>query len=168
MWTRRLDEMRVDPSDEVEVEEIVAPSFAESTGLVHLGTGRSRSVFGLDEDRVIKLSIEPNNEANLFECTTWLRNKGDPDRARWLAPVLDCADDGTWLVMQRAQRAASEQVGRLLRSPKIHDLHDLGVGDWRHVDQWGVLNGQLRLVDYGGGYGDPEDLAAIKARLLEY
>lgn len=85
-------------------------------------------------------------ECNLLERERW-RHRHKLDIDRWLCPVLACADDGSWLVMQRAEIDHNEK--RVPQHPPaVRKLKDTG------AKNWGRLAGQPVLVDYG--YPEPQ------------
>lgn len=165
-WLSLSETLGVALDGDFEVEEELVPAFTRETGMDLLGCGVTRCVFALDEDRVIKLGADETWQANIFECQFWLQNKDDPARAKWLAPVLDCADDGSWLVMQRAEPVDRRCVSELISGPDRYELYGWAQ-DWMHPMQWGELpDGRMVLVDYGWPGGDAEALRQLKRRLM--
>jgi hypothetical protein len=168
LWRDLFEDLGVNPEDDVDVDEIVALAFERKTGLRHLGSGVSRSVFEFGDGRVLKLSISPYLKygANQCECGIWITEGATPAGSRWLAPVLDCASDGSWLIMERAEPASPSDVEPILTGPSSHshELAGLGVEDWRHHGQWGRIRGDLKLVDYGSCQRRYE-LESIKRKL---
>lgn len=155
-WGTVFEDLDLDWSDEWEAEDQAAPEFARRTGLEFLGAGNTRAVFALDEQRVLKVAFmgDAGNEANLYECERWLTNSADPDLGadarRWLAPVLACASGGEWLVMRRAKPVKRSALPAMdWGSDMDRLLKRLGVSDTTGAMQWGNLDGQVVLLDYG-------------------
>ena len=114
-----------------------------------LGRGVSRATYDLG-DAVLKL---PHGQAerkhNLAEAKAWAT--APADKRRWLAPVLDCAPDGSWLIMAKASRVGAPEwrdhdaLQDALRN--IGDLHEQNVG---------YIGNQLVAIDYAGGWAARE------------
>lgn len=166
-WLDLAEEHRIHLDGDLDVEVVLAPIFAEFTGLAFLGCGTTRCVFALDDRSVIKLANDEDWSPNLFECQFWLESHEKPDVRKWLAPVIDCADDGSWLIMERTTPAEYKDVRDLVHSSRTgHEIRSFAQ-DWHAYFQWGRTgDGRLVLHDYGWPGGDSDALAAVKARLL--
>lgn len=137
-----------------------AADFSAATGLRFVGSGLSRAVFELAPSAlavpaVLKLPLSDQGMAdNQAECRLWAET---PERLQvWLAPVLDCAEDGSWLVMEKAEPLTHEQWERMWQSAAEDAMAVLGIGDYDSAEQWGRIGRDLVLVDYGARAPDEE------------
>lgn len=80
-------------------------------------------------------------KANLIEHDRWQR-RHELGLEGWLVPVLACATDGSWLVMQRVERLLEERR-RPPHPDEVRALKDT------NANNWGYLDGRPMLLDYG-------------------
>lgn len=86
-------------------------------------------------------------KANLIEHDRWQR-RHELGLDGWLVPVLACATDGSWLVMQRVERLLEEHR-RPPHPDQVRALRDTNANNWGYVD------GRPLLLDYGYPEDDP-------------
>jgi hypothetical protein len=92
---------------------------------------------------------DKGRRANLRELELWQRYKEHESRGQMLCPVLWSAEDGSVLIMKRA-----EPVGPDFDFSKLPDWDYMANGDdgcpWepKAID-WGILDGRYVAVDYG-------------------
>lgn len=68
-----------------------------------LGRGTDRFVFALNDGRVVKFPVHDGKaETNLQEAENWEGISEETYASDHLAETFDVADDGSWLVMERA------------------------------------------------------------------
>lgn len=101
--------------------------------LTSMGSGLHRVVYPLDENTVLKLAKEDYcREMNLREAELW-QEEQHPN----LAPVLACAEDGSWLIMRRAEPIditkygyweAPEEFSGLFARFYLEDDHNGNIG----------------------------------------
>jgi hypothetical protein len=156
-WGQVFEDLELDWSEEWDALDEAAPEFSRRTGFPFLGGGNTRMVFALDDRTVLKLAYmgDSGAEANLHECEVWAEwSVAEPEESRrWLAPVVDCASGGEWLVMERAAAVTRDEVPPLnWGSVADQALGRMGIADAAGGAQWGRLSdGRVVLVDYGGG-----------------
>ncbi len=113
----------------------------------------SRAVCYLGTDKIIKYGC-PNQPAtggqNRIEATTWERVKDHP-YADYLAPVLEAAPDGSWLIQKRINgripmRSEQNALAMLLTVAEEIGIDTLDIGgDNVMID----VNGNPVIIDYG-------------------
>lgn len=116
--------------------------------LIRLGNGARRTVYALDDKRVLKIPIKSGDNINyrnaINECICegkiWDLLKGSPI-SEMLCPVLEYDPEGFWLVMSRAILLTD----KTLIPKNVPDW----VCDYKKTANWGYVNGQLKLIDYG-------------------
>lgn len=136
-----------DPSEEKELEHRLSKA-----GFPMIGSGGARLVFGLDRDRVAKVDMSPNGVANISEADFYRWNKDNTDL---LNPVESYHLDGRIIVMPRASKTFEGGPPRGFKeklNQAKEEIRSLPYACDR-VDQdydfnWGIVKGQLRLVDY--------------------
>jgi hypothetical protein len=115
-----------------------------------LGQGCTREVYALTDDLVLKVASEnlPSNRAeNLAERNNWLEAvRLGLDHL--LAPVVACAEDGSWLIMRRCIRDIDQPVP-YEATVQIHDeiSSSLSVCDTLPFNL-GWFDGRPVLLDY--------------------
>lgn len=121
-------------------------------GFPYLGKGLSRTVNALDDSRVLKIALEGGKICNKREAAF---SKAYPQLP--LAHVLDCADNGLWLIAQRARARSdltAEVIGNIARSfsrgvPLGEDTEDKIYIDDIHGNNVGLIGDTPVIIDYG-------------------
>ena len=134
-------------------------AWAEENGLDgHLGSGKHRSVFAVPEGALkfedvgtLKNKYPRNHVSNLAEAKAW--DEATPAMRRALVPVLAHAEDGSWLLMERAEPLKKAEPF----SPEIIAIAQCGLTDLIRDNR----STDGRLLDYG----DVPDKAAWQACL---
>lgn len=113
----------------------------------YIGEGRCRTVYVAADDptKAVKVAKEGHADVNLAEAGVW-RDVEDRDEAAFYAPVTECAEDGSWLVMARTRQPSEGDFPSRIPG-RIGDVK-------RH--NWGWLNGRMVCHDYhvrGGSTG---------------
>lgn len=107
-----------------------------------LGEGSSRIVFSSGRWTVLKLARNPAGIA---------QNRAEADICQMygeslpLAPVLQHADDFTWLTMAKASRVGKAKYEQYVRLREDLD----GICDDLHRDNIGFIGGKPVAIDYG-------------------
>lgn len=124
------------------------------TAMVGKRLGRaSRDVFEYGTDAVIKFACPSKRSIasqNLAEYRAWQRVK-DTDAARLFVSVLECAEDGSWLVMQRVKPLHHVGIARVDAIEMMTRQYGLLVGDL-DSDNLGEHEGRTVILDYGIWY----------------
>lgn len=143
-----------------------AKEFSAKTGLEFLGSGATRGVFALSDSTVLKLAIDSEgSDANKTECSVW--KTVHPRQRPWLAPIYECAEDYSWLVMARTELIPEELKSEVSFYEKAGISRDLGILDTGLLEQWGYLDGRIVLIDYGeSGEEFFENPNLLKRKLL--
>ena len=112
---------------------------AQSKGF--LGAGVNRTVFALGDDLVVK--VDQRGKANHKELNVW--QSATPEIKKWLCPIVDWAEDLSWIIMRRVNGVGGwsvvEKIPNTIRR-SIGDVHPANVG---------LLNGRAVIIDYVGG-----------------
>ena len=107
--------------------------------------GRYRRVYahGSRPDWVVKIGDKhPRGPfCNRLERDRWAARE-TLGLADWLCPVIACAEDGTWLVMAKADQS------NMPRRPPDHPAHVRALKDTT-ISNWALLDGRPVLIDYG-------------------
>jgi hypothetical protein len=128
----------------------------------YLGEGAGRIVYALNDQYVIKLSkskggdLQCEKEYYIYQHTPTIMKK-------YLCPIVWYRDD--MLIMKRAISLVKQREDRnknIFRYFNINiedpfykniniliDKFDLLYGDVKSLSSWGLLDGSLRLIDYG-------------------
>ena len=137
--------------------------------LTLIGGGSSRAVFRLNSNQVIKVARHNYGYTqNASECDTFDTYKG----LNLFADIINRADDYLWVIQPLATPLSNDDA----RFKQIVDVVDhvkcskeyLGddvlmqklyaflvetewkfLGDIAKPDSWGIINGELRMIDYG-------------------
>lgn len=123
-------------------------------GKIFLNEGSSRKVYELDR-YIIK---KAKNKRGRMECHNeyWLYTNIPEEYKRFLCPVL-YYKDGT-IIMEKAKLVEDEYFKRYIESDFQYMIRFLfeqyGVDDFDlgYHFNWGVLNGQPVIIDYGNSY----------------
>ncbi len=120
-----------------------------AAGRTVLGMGSSRVVFALPGSRVLKVAYWNGRESNLNEAGLWRIVSTHPelaDVAECLAPVLDQADDGSWLIMARYNPGAGKDLNHRCRAVR----KEFGIRDYT-MSNLGSRPGDThaKIIDYG-------------------
>jgi hypothetical protein len=92
----------------------------------------------------VKKIVGGNLEVNRNESTRWRASRNKEQWGIPLCPVLFCLPYGSLLVMRRA-----DPLNRKLTEEEQHTgFNQLG-GDGVKPNSYGLLNGQLVIIDYG-------------------
>lgn len=117
-----------------------------------IGSGGARLVFGLDHDRVAKVDMSPSGVANNSEADFYRWNKDNTDL---LNPVESYHLDGRIIVMPRASKTLEDGPPRGFKRKLDQAKEEIRSLPYAYdrVDQdydfnWGIVKGQLRLIDY--------------------
>jgi len=124
-----------------------------------LGSGGSRIVVALDDERVAKIDAQPGGPSNASEIDVWNEYGQQTDL---LAPVLDERSDGRILVMSRAEAfdGPADSSGRVKDVPRklrmrlddakseLLDILGPNYEDPSYDFNWGILDGRLVCIDY--------------------
>lgn len=122
----------------------------EALGLllgVKLGSGAYRDVYAsaMNPDLVVKFEHSCSGRfCNVDEWNLWMAVAGDPDKARWFAPVRFISACGQFLVQERTQPLARmpkripnlvgdiklENMGRLRGRPVFHDYANTKIDEF--------------------------------------
>ncbi len=153
-----------------------ACSEARSAGtLKHLGDGAYRAVYSLGDGNVLKVPggswSEDAQGCNLREADIWAAVQESPI-AEWLAPVIACAEDGSWLIMQEAlggttrDRPASGQpaIKSVTKSAPLRDGRRLFADDLHSGNVGLTSKGRPVIIDYGNFALESEDSEPDDAR----
>lgn len=116
-------------------------------------TVSSRAVCYLGTDCVIKYGCPESSTSggqNRVEAATWERTKSSP-YASYLAPVLDSAPDGSWLIQKRIDGRASghrdrKVVDKLFDIAEAIGIDTLDIGGDNIMIQH---DGTPIIIDYG-------------------
>jgi hypothetical protein len=132
-----------------------------TTGTTYIGHGNYRVVFDMGDGTVLKLALDATGEdENVNEIQAWEEHHDD-EASRFLAPLLE--GDERYVLMERAeplsmsaiQRDPSlkrrlDEASRQFNNLALEGKHE--IMDIASPSNWGLLNGELVLIDY------PEDL----------
>jgi hypothetical protein len=128
----------------------------------YLGEGAGRIVYALNNQYVIKLSKSKGGD---LQCETenYIYQQTPYKIKKYLCPVVWYRDD--LLIMKRATPLVKSREDRhknIFRYFNINiedpfykniniliDKFDLLYGDVKSLSSWGLLDGSLRLIDYG-------------------
>lgn len=121
--------------------------------MIELLTVSSRAVCYLGTDRVIKYGCPESANSggqNRVEASTWERIKDSP-YASYVAPVLEAAPDGSWLIQKRIDgRTSGHRDGKTLET--LLDIADsIGI-DTLDIGGDNVMiqhDGTPIIIDYG-------------------
>jgi hypothetical protein len=105
-----------------------------------IGEGAYRTVYALDDERVLKLELRGESFSNAHEWTLWSDVK-DTKWAKWFAPCLKIDEYGAALVMRRTAPLTDDQWASLRRVPNF-------MADMKR-ENWGWLDGRPVCHDYG-------------------
>lgn len=131
----------------------------------YLGEGAGRTVYAVNKYYVIKLSKSKGGDKQC-ENEEYIYNNAPPYLKKYLCPVVWYKDD--MVIMKRAHSLVKNSedkhknifrlFGISVEDPffkkvnKLVDLFDLLYGDVKSLSSWGLLDGQLVLIDYGCTY----------------
>ncbi len=142
-------------------EECVA--LAADRGFERIASGLSRDIYVPDPeyltepaDVVVKI---PTRLLGAYECRREARTWADaPDEARpFLAPVLD--EDIGWELMPRAERELTSAETTWLWAGLSNAGWACEDANWKH--NLGLVDGEPKILDYGGGLFPADDPAAM-------
>jgi hypothetical protein len=106
-----------------------------------LGRGQFRTVYALDDDRVLKVETANGAFCNVHEHAIWEEVKDHPELKHWFAPCLGIDEYGAALVMRRTTPMTDRQWKALKQVPDV--MCDL------KRENWGMLDGKPVAHDYG-------------------
>ena len=110
----------------------------------------------IEKDVVTKYGCPTENATggqNLAEATMWQAVKDTPN-ARYFVPVLDYAEDGSWLKMPRVKVLSPTEGRRVRAFMSVLQSHGIQEDD-DQTDNCGEYNNRTVLLDYGyAGYRD--------------
>jgi hypothetical protein len=128
----------------------------------YLGEGAGRIVYALNDQYVIKLSKSKGGDMQC-EMEYYVYQHTPANMKKYLCPVVWYRDD--LLIMKRATSLVKQRDDRhknIFRYFNINvndpfykniniliDKFDLLYGDVKSLSSWGLLDGSLRLIDYG-------------------
>ena len=128
----------------------------------YLGEGAGRKVYAINKQYVIKLSKSKGGDKQC-EMENYIFNNAPRYSKKYLCPVVFYKDD--MIIMKRATALAKttedkdKNIFRLLgisvedpfykKINKLIDIFDLLYGDVKCLSSWGLIDGQLVLIDYG-------------------
>lgn len=131
----------------------------------YLGEGAGRKVYAINKRYVIKLSKSKGGDKQC-EMEDYIFNNAPQYLKKYLCPVVYYKDD--MIIMKRAIALAkntedkNKNIFRLLgisvadpfykKINKLIDIYDLLFGDVKSLSSWGLIDGQLVLIDYGCTY----------------
>lgn len=114
-----------------------------------IGVGSTRVVYGIDKDRVAKVSnnMAGSSEQNRNEKYVW--ENATVEQKEYLAPIIDGNDNV--VIMSRCEKL--DNTDEIPTNEVVQGLVDdfnLGDGDiFKDRNSWGKLKGNIVLVDYG-------------------
>lgn len=101
-----------------------------------IGKGAHREVYE-DSQGVVKIARKGGGMArNKWEYEIW-QLAVEKGYSEYLVPVIDCAEDGKWLIMERAE--PTKERGEVQK----------WMQDANKAANWGVHEGKTKLLDYG-------------------
>lgn len=110
----------------------------------YLGRGRDRSVFRVKEG-ALKVDHHKNIEKfNLDEAEFYRR--APHQLKKYLLPVIDVADDGSWVLMEFAERVGGHLPNRVERAFRKCGIRDLS--------KWENITADGRAIDYSYSLSD--------------
>jgi hypothetical protein len=131
----------------------------------YLGEGAGRNVYAINKRYVIKLSKSEGGEKQC-EMEDYIFKNAPRNLKKCLCPVVWYKED--MVIMRRAiplvknKEDKHKNIFRLLgigvddpfykKVNKLVDIYDLLFGDVKSLSSWGLLDGQLVLIDYGCTY----------------
>lgn len=131
----------------------------------YIGEGAGRAVYAINKKYVLKLAKSKGGDKQC-EMEYYIYNNAPKYLKRFLCPVVWYKDD--MIIMKRAtsllktgeyrHKNIFRLFGLSVEDPfvkkvnKLVDTFDLLYGDVKSISSWGLLNGQLVLVDYGCTY----------------
>jgi len=131
----------------------------------YLGEGSGRTVYAINKRFVIKLSKSKGGDKQC-EMEEHIFNNVPKHSKKYLCPVVFYKDD--MIIMKRATSLVKNSedktknifrfLGISVEDPfykkinKLVDIFDLLYGDVKSLSSWGLLDGQLVLIDYGCTY----------------
>lgn len=141
MIVRRATHKAIDNNPRTKKDWMI---YIQNHNLKALGQGISRTVYALDDKRVIKIE----NDGRLKQCnnevTFW--NSSSEKMRQFLAPILDHGKD--WIIMARATMTLGKFGGRedvvtttLRSATRCNDLHPDNIGFFS--------DGSFKVIDYG-------------------
>lgn len=131
----------------------------------YLGEGAGRTVYAINKRYVIKLSKSEGGDKQC-EMEKYIFNNAPRYLKKYLCPVVWYEND--MVIMKRATSLVQTKedshknifrfLGISVEDPfykkinKLIDIFDLLYGDVKSLSSWGLLDGQLVLIDYGCTY----------------
>ena len=128
----------------------------------YIGEGSGRTVYALNKRYVIKLSKSKGGDKQC-EMEEYIFNNAPRYLKKYLSPVIWYRDD--MIIMKSATSLVKNgeykhknifrHLGISVDDPffkkinKLVDIFDLLYGDVKSLSSWGLLDGQLVLIDYG-------------------
>lgn len=129
---------------------------------LYVGEGAGRTVYAINKQYVIKLAKSKGGEKQC-KMEDYIFKNIPQDLKKCLCPVVWYKDD--MIIMERAislvknKEDKHKNVFKLLgisvedsfykKVNKLVDIYDLLFGDVKSLSSWGLLDGQLVLIDYG-------------------
>jgi hypothetical protein len=119
-------------------------------GFDFLGSGGTRAVVAIDDDRVAKIDYSPEATTNYEELSIWEEFGSEVEQ---LNPIYDTRSDGRILVMPRASVVFDKKVPRKYRKELeagkeiLREILPNNV-DFTHDFNWGVVDGLVKCIDY--------------------
>jgi len=112
----------------------------QAVGLPLLAAGSERAIFDLGQS-VLKIAVQKSDlENNLKEVELWKLSARHPKLRALLVPIVSAEGSGRWVEMEKAQPVSHTPTGELTDLPVV--FYDT------KPDNWGVHQGDLKLLDY--------------------
>lgn len=141
------------------------PGFHKALELEYLGGGVARAGYVMPDPRyVLKVAHRERTRChNLAEARVYA--EAPEHIKRWLAPVVDCGHDGSWLVVERARCGSDLTYDERVQAC---DAVNAAIGRWffdLHEGNVGIMpDGRYVATDYGFGamqsFGESSDSPA--------
>lgn len=121
--------------------------FAVDNALKELGRGASRTVYALDDSRVLKIehALFGGQSQCENEAAAW--KNADEKKRSYLAEVLESGSG--WSIMERGRRTVFEMFAGGGREISVALTHETGIVDLhaKNIAYFGA--GKFKIIDYG-------------------
>jgi hypothetical protein len=121
-------------------------------GLVEIGRGNHRIVYNIpyNPNEVIKYSYNPYNNSltgnsNYIEFMVWDKIKSNKKLIKYFCPITGYTKDYSIITMVKASVMKKEIFNKKL----INNIPELLRIDTHRIENWGLLDSQPVLIDYG-------------------
>lgn len=116
-----------------------------------IGKGEGRSVFRLDGGNVVKFAHNSERytggiDQNKYESAIW--DDATPEQKEYLTPVIKSHSGGLWLMMEYANPVPKSYNLEDVRD-EIYELFGERIDTAYRRYNFGIINGNIKLVDYG-------------------